>query len=129
VAPSLEERLGRIAPVKLVATDHPLAAGAGGELVWSGDRQEGYLRVRGLGEVEPSRGVYQLWIFDDTRDPRFPIDGGMFSVRDAKNATFVPIRAPLPVRRPTMFAITLEPAGGVVVSDRKRLLLTANIRE
>ncbi len=84
------------------------------------------MAIRGLAEVEPTRGVYQLWIFDDARDARFPVDGGMFSVRDARATTIVPIRASLPVRRPTLFAITLEPPGGVVVSDRKRILLTAS---
>jgi hypothetical protein len=126
-APSLEQRLARIAPLPFVATEHPLAAGAGGDVVWSKERQEGFLVIRGLGEVEPSRGVYQLWIFDDSRDPRFPIDGGTFTIRDASASTHVPIRAGLPVREPTLFAVTLEPPGGVVVSDRKRLLLTASV--
>jgi anti-sigma-K factor RskA len=125
--PSLRERLAGVPPLKFVASEHPLARGAGGELVWSGDRQEGFLVLRGLAEVEPSRGVYQLWIFDDTRDPRFPIDGGTFTISDARSSTVVPIRANLPVRQPTLFAVTLEPPGGVVVSDRKRLLLTASL--
>jgi anti-sigma-K factor RskA len=125
--PALEERLAGIAAVKFVRTEHPLAAGASGEVVWSGDRQEGFLVIRGLAEVEPASGTYQLWIFDDSRDARFPIDGGMFTIRDAALATHVPIRATLPVRQPTLFAVTLEPPGGVVVSDRKRLLLTAAV--
>jgi hypothetical protein len=121
----LMERLAGIAPRPLAPTDHRLAQGGGGTLVWSDAKQEGYLAIRGLAETDPARGVYQLWIFDETRDQRFPVDGGTFSIRDSRATTTVPFRPRLEVRRPTLFAITLEPAGGVVVSDRKRLLLTA----
>ncbi len=124
--PTLIERLVGAHSLRLSTTDHPLARGGGGELVWSGDRQEGYLALRGLAEVTPDRGVYQLWIFDATRDERFPVDGGTFVVLDESSTTLVPIRPSLVVRRPTLFAITLEPPGGVVVSDRKRILLTAS---
>ena len=124
--PSLVERLAGLDARPLAVTDHPLARGGRGSLVWSGDRQEGYLQVRGLAEVDPSQGVYQLWIFDATRDERFPVDGGSFTVEDAKAIKLVPIRPSVVVRRPTLFAVTLEPPGGVVVSDRKRILLTAS---
>ena len=126
-APTLIERLAGASPVRLAGTDHPLARGGGGDLVWSGDRQEGYLALRGLAEVEPGRGVYQLWIFDATRGDQFPVDGGTFAVEDAETTTLVPIHPMLTVRKPTLFAVTLEPPGGVVVSDRKRILLTASM--
>jgi len=124
--PTLLERLAGVYPLQLSTTEHPLSRGGGGELVWSGDRQEGYLALRGLAEVRPDRGIYQLWIFDATRDERFPVDGGTFAVVDEGSTTLVPIRPSLQVRRPTLFAVTLEPPGGVVVSDRKRVLLTAS---
>ena len=124
----LVDRLAGVEPRPLSGTDHPLARGGGGRLLWSGERQEGYLELRGLAEVEPGKGVYQLWIFDATRDDRFPVDGGTFAVEDAARTTMVPIRPGLVVRRPTLFAVTLEPPGGVVVSDRKRILLTAASR-
>ena len=124
-SPTLLERLAGVPVRTLGATDHPLARGGHGDLVWSAERQEGYLTVEGLSEVEPDRGVYQLWIFDASRDERFPVDGGTFTVGNAKAKTVVPIRPSIPVRRPTLFAITLEPPGGVVVSDRKRIVLTA----
>ncbi len=129
-APTAAERMARLAAeapaVAMQPTDHPMGAGSGGRLVWSQGRQEGYLELRGLAEVDPSRGTYQLWIFDANRDPRYPIDGGVFAIADARAGTVVPIRAGLPVGRPILFAVTLEPPGGVVVSDRKRILLTAN---
>jgi hypothetical protein len=126
VTPTLANRLQGVPTRPLAATSHPLARGAGGTLAWDGDRQEGLLSVRGLAEVEPSKGVYQLWIFDESRDERFPVDGGTFAVEDSTAATVVPVRPSLQVRRPTLFAVTLEPPGGVVVSDRKRILLTAS---
>lgn len=125
--PTLGERLAGIKPISFSRTDHPLARGGAGSLVWSGSLQEGYLTVRGLAETNPRRGVYQLWIFDATRDDRFPIDGGTFTVTDPRATTTIPIRPRLEVREPTLFAVTLEPPGGVVVSDRKRLLLTASL--
>lgn len=106
-------------------SDHPLAQGAGGELVWDQATQQGRLRLLGLAGVEPRQGVYQLWIFDARRDPRYPVDGGTFTVADPSRPTEVPIRARLAVAEPTLFAITLEPPGGVVVSDRQRIMLTA----
>jgi anti-sigma-K factor RskA len=123
--PTPVERLSGVPSRPLSNTGHPLARGGSGTLVWSGDRQEGYLALRGLAETVPGRGVYQLWIFDATRDDRFPVDGGTFTIADAGSTTLVPFRPRVEVRRPTLFAVTLEPPGGVVVSDRKRLLLTA----
>jgi len=117
--------LGSSPTARLVATAHPLARGAGGAVVWDEGRQEGALRLEGLAPVDPRSGCYQLWIFDASRDERYPVDGGMFTVSQAAGDQVIPVRPRVPVRRPTLFAVTLEPPGGVVVSDRERLLLTA----
>ncbi len=109
----------------LVATAHPLARGAGGTVVWDGTRQEGYLQIKGLAPVDPKSGCYQLWVFDAKRDGRYPVDGGMFTVTSTTGDEVVAVRPRIPVREPTLFAVTLEPPGGVVVSDRERILLTA----
>ena len=109
----------------LKPTDHPLAKGSGGEVAWDQTRQTGTLRIQGLAGVDPAKAVYQLWIFDEKRDPRYPVDGGTFTVADASTRTVVPVRAGLPVGQPTLFAVTLERPGGVVVSDRQRIMLTA----
>ena len=110
----------------LKAGDHPLALGATGRVTWDQAAQSGLLKIRGLARVDPGKGVYQLWIFDADRDPRYPVDGGTFAVADASATTAVPVRARLDVGRPKLFAVTLEPPGGVVVSDRQRIMLTAS---
>ena len=129
--PSVERELAAlrasVRPTPLIATDHRLAAGASGEMVWSGPGQRGFLTVRGLAEVNPQQGTYQLWIFDAERDARYPVDGGVFAVNDAARPTIVPVRPTLVVRKPSLFAVTLEPPGGVVVSDRKRIMLTGSL--
>lgn len=107
------------------ATEDPLAQGASGDVVWSPQEQTGYLRFTDLAANDPSEAQYQLWIFDATRDERYPVDGGVFDVPRGEGEVIVPITAKLPVEQATLFAVTLEPPGGVVVSDRERLVLLA----
>jgi hypothetical protein len=104
----------------------PLAGGVTGEVVWSRSRQEGYMTLRSLPPNDPARNQYQLWIFDRTRPDweAKPIDGGVFDV-GASDEVIVPIDAKLEVRQAALFAVTLEPPGGVVVSAREHLLATA----
>lgn len=106
-------------------TPDPAAVGASGDVVWSGVRQEGYMRIRGLAANDPALNQYQLWIFDAQRDERFPVDGGVFDVPAGADEVIVPIRAKLPVDDPLLFAVTVERPGGVVVSDRERIVLLA----
>ena len=56
------------------------AAGQGetGEVVWSNERQEGYMTFRAVERNDPTKSQYQLWIFDGERDERYPVDGGVF---------------------------------------------------
>jgi hypothetical protein len=96
---------------------------AGGDVVWSSARQEGYLRLAGLPANDRAREQYQLWVVDPGRDAR-PVDGGVFDV-PAAGEVVIPIDAKLRVGRPAAFAITLEKAGGVVVSDGPMLLVAA----
>jgi len=112
--------------IEWAATEDPDAQGAGGDVVWSNTRQAGYMRFEGLPTNDPTEAQYQLWIFDEERDERYPVDGGVFDVPPSGEVV-VPIRAKLPVDEPTLFAITLEPPGGVVVSSRERLLLVAPV--
>ena len=107
-------------------TEDPLAAGVSGDVVWSSDAQEGYMRFSGLAANDPTEKQYQLWIFDSTRDEweDMPVDGGVFDV-GASGEVIVPIDAKLDVRDAVLFAITLEEPGGVVVSKRNRLIVTA----
>jgi hypothetical protein len=98
-----------------------------GDVVWSQSRQQGYMRFRGLAANDPAVEQYQLWIFDAERDAAHPVDGGVFDVADADGEVCVPIDPRLPIGKPTLFAITVEKPGGVVVSKRERLPLLAKV--
>ncbi len=80
----------------------------------------------GLKPNDPKRQQFQLWIFDPTRADweAKPVDGGVFDV-SSDGEVVVPIDAKLNVRETALFAVTLEVPGGVVVSERERLVLTA----
>jgi hypothetical protein len=105
------------------ATPDPAASGATGDVVWSGSGQQGFMRIRGLAPNDPARAQYQLWIFDGRRDQAHPVDGGVFDVQAGE--VVVPIRAAIRVFDPRLFAVTVERPGGVVVSKRERIVLTA----
>ena len=96
-----------------------------GDVVWSPQRQEGYMRFAGLPANDPQQNQYQLWVFDATRDDSFPVDGGVFDVAPGSAETIVPITTNLAVRKASLFAVTREPAGGVMVSSREELMLVA----
>ena len=85
------------------------------------------MRFRGLAANDPAVEQYQLWIFDAERDEARPVDGGVFDVPSTDSDTIVPIDAKLPVSRATLFAVTIEQPGGVVVSSRERLPLLAQV--
>ncbi len=106
------------------ATEDAAAKGASGDVVWSPSQQRGYMRFRGLLPNDPKVAQYQLWIFDKQRDERFPVDGGVFDV-DASGEVIVPISPKLRVADAVLFAVTVEVPGGVVVSKRERIVVTA----
>lgn len=107
-----------------------------GDVVWSDTLNKGYMRISGLAVNDPSLEQYQLWIFDATRPtgdlPQFgeglltqrPIDGGVFDI-NSTGEVIIEIDSKLAVKQAAAFAITVEPPGGVVVSDRSRVPLLA----
>lgn len=101
------------------------AAPITGDVVWSNAKQSGFMTFTGLPVNNPREEQYQLWIFDDAQDARYPIDGGVFDV--VGNSATIAIDAKIRVVKPTMFAITIEKPGGVVVSDRSRLPVIAKL--
>jgi anti-sigma-K factor RskA len=103
------------------------AIGATGDLVWHPATQRGVMRFRGLASNTPTQFQYQLWVFDATRDERFPVDGGVFDIPAGASVVEVPIDVRVPVGAATLFAITVERPGGVVVSTRERIALTAKV--
>ncbi|CAN5451413.1 hypothetical protein BH10ACI1_BH10ACI1_09730 [soil metagenome] len=85
-----------------------------GDVVWDNAKQEGYVRFKGLPVNDVSKETYQLWIGDENQ--KNPIDGGVFNVNQ-NGEIIIPIKAKLKVVKPTLFAITKEKPGGVVVSE------------
>lgn len=108
-------------------TDHPRAQKLnGGYVVWSDERQQGYMTFEGIPDNDPSEHQYQLWVFDATRSEDYPVDGGVFDARrNDAGEVVIPIENKLPVQQATQFAVTLESPGGVVVSDRDPILWLA----
>jgi len=96
--------------------------GVTGDVVWSDERQAGYMRLSGLVANEPATAQYQLWIVDPDRDER-PVDGGVFDVPAGTREVIIPIDSKLAVNGPAAFAITLEKPGGVVVSGGPLLVV------
>jgi anti-sigma-K factor RskA len=129
-APTAREQrdsLVQVADAKVIpwtAMSDPTATGAKGDVVWSNTEQRGFMRFSGLSQNDPAATQYQLWIFDGERDQDFPVDGGVFDVTTGGDVV-VPIRAKLKVGKPVLFAVTVEKPGGVVVSKRERLVVTA----
>ncbi len=99
---------------------------AGGRIVWSDSKQEGYMVFSGLPVNNPNVEQYQLWIFDTDKGQDHPVDGGVFDIAGTKQVV-VPIDARIPVNKAVQFAITVEKPGGVVVSDKSRLPLLAEV--
>jgi len=96
-----------------------------GDVVWSTGAQQGFMTFLGLPINDPTKEQYQLWIIDPSRDEK-PVDGGVFDIASS-GESIVAIRAKLRVDKPTVFAITVEKPGGVVVSDQRRLPLLAKL--
>lgn len=131
--PSIAEKLAMLladqqtARVALAAQTDKNATGASGEVVWNQQKQQGYLRIKGLAPNDPAIEQYQLWIFDAQRET-YPIDGGVFDVAQAATDpatgdTIIPMRPALAVGKPAAFAVTAERPGGVVVTTKERLCL------
>lgn len=94
--------------------------GVTGDVMWNNRTQQGFLRLRGLADNDPAAIQYQLWIFDEAREAKSAspaVDGGVFNVASMTTEVIVPIDAKLDVFQPTMFAVTTEPPGGVVVHE------------
>jgi hypothetical protein len=107
-------------------TDDGASKNASGKVIWSDDRQSGFMVFEGLEVNDPKVQQYQLWIFDKSRDDTLPVDGGVFDIA-ATGKVIVPIDAKLSISEATMFAVTIEQPGGVVQSKRERLPLLAKV--
>ena len=95
-----------------------------GQITWSDSLQAGEMRIYGLPANDPGVAQYQLWIVDPDRHDN-PVDGGVFDASAPAGELVVAVQARLPVAEPVAFAVTLEQAGGVVVSDGPLLLVAS----
>lgn len=89
-----------------------------GDIVWSDSKQEGYMVFRGLPVNDKEKTTYQLWIYDSAQDKKTPVSGGVFDV-DQNGEVIIQIKPALKVLQPSLFAVTMEKPGGVMVSDGK----------
>jgi len=116
-----EQRLAMLASadavkVTLGATKDPAASGVTGDAVWDPQSQTGFLHFVGLASNDPRVRQYQIWVFDGNRDKRYPVDGGVFDVPAGVSEVVIPIHTSLSIGQAKAFAVTVEKAGGVVVS-------------
>ncbi len=99
---------------------------AGGEVVWSDAKQEGYMTLTGIPANDPGQHQYQLWIVDPDRDA-LPVDGGVFDIPAGQEKVVIPIDSKLAVRKPAAFVITREKPGGVVKSAQEVVVAIAKL--
>ncbi len=95
-----------------------------GDVVWSNEKQKGFVRFSNLPVNDKTKETYQVWIFDENQ--KQPIDGGIFDANEA-GEIIIPIDAKLKVQKPKMFAITVEKPGGVVVSPLEKVMAVAKV--
>lgn len=119
----------------LAPEPHPLARDIAGRVRWADSADAGEIRLTGVEPNDPDQFQYQLWIFDATRRQgdfpgangllsQYPVDGGVFNV-SGDGEVIIPVEAKLPVGKAALFAVTKEPPGGVVVSDREIVFVAA----
>jgi hypothetical protein len=101
-------------------------AKAGGEVVWSDGKQEGYMTLSGIPANDPGQYQYQLWIVDPDRDA-LPVDGGVFDIPAGRDKVVIPIDSKLAVLKPAAFVITREKPGGVVKSAQEVVVAIAKL--
>jgi len=131
--PAAQERLAAflsqpptdLVRVEWAAQDDPAAQGASGEIFWSTLEQRGFMKISGLEPNDPTRNQYQLWIFDP--EHKHPVDGGVFNIPPGESEAVIPVTPPIRVHDTTLFAVTVEKPGGVVVSDQERIVLAAPV--
>ncbi len=95
-----------------------------GDVVWSNSAQKGFVRFSNLPVNDKTKQTYQVWVFDKNQNN--PVSGGTFDVNE-NGEVIVPIDSALKIQEPTMFGITAEKPGGVMVSDLKNVMAVAKV--
>ncbi len=118
---------GDVLHIQFKAAGNAIATRADGDIVWSSEKQSGYLRLHGLAGNDPSRSQYQLWIVDAGLGANVFVNGGVFDVKKETGELILPIVVDNFIREPVLFAISVErPGGGVnLTGDRVPLVALA----
>jgi hypothetical protein len=103
----------------------PKSGTVSGEVVWSQERQQGFLTFQGLPPLDDEHR-FQLWIVDANREGA-PVDGGVFGLANGNVETVVPVQARLPIGKPAAFVVTVETKAGVVVSKQEHVVAIAGL--
>lgn len=102
----------------------PAVQGVQGDVVWDEKAQKGFMRFVNLPVNDPSKNQYQVWLVD-SRGMNFRISGGVFN-STSTGEIIVPITPAVATRGVGAVAVTIEPPGGVIVSDMtQRVVLAA----
>jgi anti-sigma-K factor RskA len=96
----------------------PPSPGAKANLLWNPAAQVGVLLTSGLPQIPPNR-VYELWAFAGNE----PVPAGTFEVDEAGHAFLRLPSLPSRPKRYDKFAVTVEPAGGVLQPTSPPILL------
>ncbi len=120
--PTLAERKRDLEKDPAAKTFTETKDGVSVSVVWSQDKKDGVMEVRGLAEIDPTKEQYQLWIVDKNRKEATPISAGVFDVRPT-GATLVRVGASLPIGDTAAFAISREPIGGRVQPTKENILM------
>lgn len=94
-----------------------------GDVVWSDELQQGYIRFVGLDPNDPNIEQYQVWVIDE-RGLEQKVSGGVFNA-SAEGEVIVPIEPGIDVGRVAIFAVTVENPGGTWVPDLSRRVVVA----
>lgn len=98
--------------IKLVASEGEGAVQITGDIVWSGQRQAGFVRLSGLKTNDRAQSRYQLWIIDNNAPGNEFVNGGVFNVDDTTRELILPIQPSHFIRQPRMFLFSMEPLDG-----------------
>lgn len=95
-----------------------------GDVVWSNSAQKGFVRFSNLPVNDKTKQTYQVWVFD--KNQKNPVSGGTFDINE-NGEVIVPIDSALKIQEPTMFGVTAEKPGGVMVSELKNVMAVAKV--
>jgi anti-sigma-K factor RskA len=104
-----QDDLAQVRIASLTSKLEPFA-NASAVIVWDAERHRGVVKL--VNVPPPASGKdYQLWVIDEKR-PEHPVSAGVVPMA-AAGATRMPFTTTQPIEKAQMFAISVEPAGGM----------------